>query len=924
MYLESAIYTYKRFIFLVLLALITSLNVNGQENISRIGTQINDFSASNNSRLDFSILELNSKEKGFLMPRMTTAQRQNIPSVALQNGLIIYNTSIDCIEFFNQSRNRWLNLCGELDPANIIIQDSKCDQIQVLGYYFEGVFLEPRANIILLEINASTAGTYHIEANAFNNGTPNGYSFQASGVFPEPGNYTIVLRGSGTPLNGYDRGIDGQPLSNGDEIRFILNGELSSCVVYNFVEKESLRFKIESIDAQGEFFTGVDLQDPRSGALVATIKDITMGGEVKIYTFDTNGMVFSGSHILSPSEISASTSQVILTGQGTPLVPLVSELDFYTNSYVRKENSEPIEIFPSSVVVELVSVAFNCDSLDNPITHQGDFVYNQPLNDSNIITVPVKVLAPGKGQIKGVIAANGTGFGFQSEEIEFSSGIIDFSFNDQTDDIQLVTITPVIGTGKPTVAGNDLVMKISMESTGAFEYGSTYPVTDILVTGCDYIITTDALPLIYQINQIKLNSTFESVTQVGAPPYITPRTSMGEQGSDDFKLDVTITPSAPGEYHIKTDLVNGVYFEGSGIIEDIDVTNGTKIVSLKAFGESGLDLPSSEALYTLTTNSEQQNNDVETINVDFVYRPMTMYSLGTGTGLGWHIGGIMGSLYSGGPGVVRQAAHFSWNGMVRIDKIDIIGISNFYGNGAVTNYLQFSSSTNTNFNLFTESLAKADMVFLGTHTYSITDRVKTALVNYIKNNGVVFLADGTQANMTYFMNELSQNSTGVSYLNSTQTIRNQAARVVDTLSEQNQLLLGSSDRAFGKAYRTLNGLLLGSHNSTSYEVNNLPEDFETIAYRSNSTEAITNMVFSFVHKNYGFVSIGNGDAMGGFTTTAAISQNRNDYPTSSNSSTGAPIPTPFTGGQVWNSLFLLNSVNWAIDFAQKNQPNVVK
>lgn len=52
--------------------------------------------------------EIHSTTHGFLLPRMTQAQRDAIVSPA--SGLMIYNTETNCKEFFNG--NRWVNLCS--------------------------------------------------------------------------------------------------------------------------------------------------------------------------------------------------------------------------------------------------------------------------------------------------------------------------------------------------------------------------------------------------------------------------------------------------------------------------------------------------------------------------------------------------------------------------------------------------------------------------------------------------------------------------------------------------------------------------------------------------------------------------------------------------------------------------------------------
>ncbi|MDN3676442.1 fibrobacter succinogenes major paralogous domain-containing protein [Flavobacterium paronense] len=62
-----------------------------------------------------SILDVKSTAAGFLPPRMTTAQRNAIVSPAI--GLTIYNTSINCVEWWNGSL--WYNACGTTFLASI-------------------------------------------------------------------------------------------------------------------------------------------------------------------------------------------------------------------------------------------------------------------------------------------------------------------------------------------------------------------------------------------------------------------------------------------------------------------------------------------------------------------------------------------------------------------------------------------------------------------------------------------------------------------------------------------------------------------------------------------------------------------------------------------------------------------------------------
>jgi uncharacterized protein (TIGR02145 family) len=60
------------------------------------------------------ILDLSNTTKGFLMPRMSSAQRDAIANPAI--GLQIYNTTTNCINYFNQ--NGWYEITGTIDYSS--------------------------------------------------------------------------------------------------------------------------------------------------------------------------------------------------------------------------------------------------------------------------------------------------------------------------------------------------------------------------------------------------------------------------------------------------------------------------------------------------------------------------------------------------------------------------------------------------------------------------------------------------------------------------------------------------------------------------------------------------------------------------------------------------------------------------------------
>lgn len=137
-------------------------------------------------------VEISSTSKGLLVPRLSKAERDAI--VAPANGLIIYNKTSDCINYYVEDITRWLSLCGTYDPATINLVN--CDSpVGPSGPLTEGKALS-LSDTYMLSVNVAEIGTYEISVR-----TTNGYVYSKSGLFTSTGNYNIVLEGQGTPVS---------------------------------------------------------------------------------------------------------------------------------------------------------------------------------------------------------------------------------------------------------------------------------------------------------------------------------------------------------------------------------------------------------------------------------------------------------------------------------------------------------------------------------------------------------------------------------------------------------------------------------------------------------------------------------------------------------------------------------------------------
>ncbi len=131
-------------------------------------------------------LDISSDSKGFLPPRLTSTQINNINSPA--EGLFVYNLSSKCFQFYNGLK--WSECLGQI-PANKL----DCSSINVNGSYVINTALNIN-NTITIDVVVNTLDTYTIQTNSIN-----GYSYSASGAFANIGINTITLQGTGTPIN---------------------------------------------------------------------------------------------------------------------------------------------------------------------------------------------------------------------------------------------------------------------------------------------------------------------------------------------------------------------------------------------------------------------------------------------------------------------------------------------------------------------------------------------------------------------------------------------------------------------------------------------------------------------------------------------------------------------------------------------------
>lgn len=335
------------------------------------------------------ILELESVNKGFLAPRLTTQQRDAISSGNRTDGMFIYNTSTGCFNYWSEVQDTWLSLCGTPPPAVFTISSIQCGAIKSNGDYTQGTFLNS-SNFLTVPVSVTQAGTYEVSAT-----TDNGYYFSTSGTFPSAGNYTLILEGIGTPNIGYNSG------DKGDRLTVLLNKKASDCEPYVFVKKAAVDFGLDcsSVDIKGKFYLGKELTQENKITLQVNVSST---GYWNVQTNTVNGYSFRGSGTFDTTGVQT----IELIGSGKPLAS-------GTNLFSISSNSETTSSC-SNVSITVAPIEYTVDCLSAIV--QGVYKQDEAVTPGHTVTIKVDVKATGNTSIRTNTVAG----------IHFSSGPLSF------------------------------------------------------------------------------------------------------------------------------------------------------------------------------------------------------------------------------------------------------------------------------------------------------------------------------------------------------------------------------------------------------------------------------------------------------------------------------------------------------------------
>lgn len=856
-----------RSIILILLALVLNVTVSFAQ--TNTLTKIKDGSVLGNTSATaapYSILELESATKGFLLPRMTTAERNKIIITDKERGqgLVIYNTDDDCLNYWHKEKDKWMSICGTLPPAKIDIDCSKV-YLNASGSteLKQGVSLKD-TDILLLSVNVLETGSYSISAV-----TTNGYSFNKSGVFETTGIYTIGLEGFGTPL------VENPTL--GDALSLRINGkEDSKCTAITVkVKSSAVDYNVSGFSTPAwKTYKGVPLNSTDN--VVRLTLNVHTVGVWRITSENTvNGMSFSGSGEFK----NTGPSQVItLYGQGTPAVASSSAFRFVTNAATAFYKKPDF-----SINIETVGSTFDlvCNDAVNKVSYRGEYNEDYLLTKSNSITVPIKVTGPGVVDLE-LLASFSDGIK-NIAPVKFTAPNSVLNFNSKTNDIQMITFYP-----------ESKIIPIKSKEI-VFSSFTPNPKGATLCTDFPRILVTQRNKN-YTIN---CGNSYPFSNRINAKGgYFTVKSPLvsGNQG-----IVVEVNVGYAENYKIKTNTQNGVYYEKVGAFTDIEREQGTAKIILEPKGAPSYTNPGSY-MYSLSTEGLSKEI-VSACTLPIVVQGRTFNVLGVGINTYAPTGN--GNNTYAADAIMQNTNLFGPEGKVKIGGFKVF--TNWMVNefpADLENYLVIN---------------KIDIIILAYKGFYKYDEMMV-LLDFIQNKkGVVILADEMNMNMTPPPGSVYTSSSNLliaKLMGKTQVQANTG--IVYGSTKVNTIIGPSADPIITT---TEFGSLTGKHIGNSYPskgwyvpMTDITSDYIPLAV----SKSQPNKVAMFRHKTLGFIFMGNGDNFGGTIGSTST----DSFPVKYDSSgTLGSKEYSYDGSvyNVYNSILYANILKWAVDYVSANK-----
>ncbi len=577
----------------VILLLFFSIGSTAQNNKVK-GTRITE-SMTESEISSNAILDLDSSDRGFMMPRMSTTQRDQLVAKLTADaneglnttGLVIYNTSNDCIEYWHGSSGKWRSLCGSLPPAKFDFVDGCGNIVPSSNMNVEGAGLpswqqdrplSSNIHTMAIRIYVSQAGTYSIHADS-----GNGYFFSAEGIFQAEGNYNVLLKGRGTPKVGYNQSGTGK---KGDKIVFTFNGETSKKC------KEGIEFKIipaflkltlekdATFTADGKYYVRSNAKESAANKLDIRFQ-LEVPGHVKMTAINTElGLEFMGEKMYTGED---NLNQVLtllpVAGKSIPTKNTDNSYDLTLDVNVRElDLSTTINGAKATIVIEPTEVAIQHTTINFGTK---PFYENSVLDPSSEVIVPVKVV--GSGNTKMTLT--------NAEGVQFVSGDVVLDLSSDTTKVIPVKFKAVAN-DKKMPSGTTSVF--TLEGTGRFAVSGDPNITFKL----------DSKPVGYTIDCSKGAIKSSKSTIIVDKPV-----------GDAYYIIVPVTVTVAGEYELNsTSILNGkVSFSSTVKGKKAEFKVGDKFAYLYPTEESKLVLPEIKDINSYPIEITNNDGNSETL-----------------------------------------------------------------------------------------------------------------------------------------------------------------------------------------------------------------------------------------------------------------------------------------------------------------------
>lgn len=257
------------------------------------------------------------KDKGVIIPRLKTVERDALIMTNADNGLAIYNVDENCVNYWNKLEGKWSSVCGNLGKSEFKIDN--CADIKVYGQYLSGMPLNGNEHYLILSLQVTKPGIYSITALP---DVDNGYYFSTKGEYLGVGKVVIKVPAMGIP-NKFQI----------DKFTIKLNGlsDTNSCTFNMEVENSSVKPNYKmicgSIVSQGIYKMDKALTAEHKISIGLSVKPEAIGSTYIIQSEEVDGISFYGT-----GKLTSTNQTVTLSGKGIPNTTDVKKLRIRSNS----------------------------------------------------------------------------------------------------------------------------------------------------------------------------------------------------------------------------------------------------------------------------------------------------------------------------------------------------------------------------------------------------------------------------------------------------------------------------------------------------------------------------------------------------------------------------------------------------------------